>query len=96
MHKLLILFLLITLTLSDSCGGNCPSGSCPTCFCGSSRNTIDIAGWCSKYGWDQGCCKCIVSHESGGNANAVGYNTDGSSDVGIWQINTVRRRVIEV
>lgn len=28
-------------------------------------------------------------HESSGNANALNYNTDSSTDVGLWQINTV-------
>ena len=32
--------------------------------------------------------QCIMSHESGGNANAVNQNVGGSLDVGLWQINT--------
>lgn len=91
MNKLLILSVLVLVILADSCGGNCPSGNCPTCFCGTSKNVVDIGTWCAKYGWNQACCKCIVSHESGGNGNAVGHNTDGSNDVGLWQINTVRK-----
>jgi hypothetical protein len=54
---------------------------------------LDIATWCSKHTWNQNCCKCIVSHESGGNAHVVTYNTNGSSDVGLWKINTVRLRL---
>jgi hypothetical protein len=50
----------------------------------------DIATWCAKYTWDQACCRCIVDYESGGNANAIHSNTDGSCDVGLWQIDTVR------
>lgn len=88
--KLLVLALLLAIVLADSCGGNCPSGKCPTCYCGTSKNMQDIATWCGKYSWNQACCKCIVSHESGGNANALNYNTNGSTDVGLWQINTVR------
>jgi len=33
-------------------------------------------------------CQCIANAESGGNANAMGKNTDGSYDVGLWQINS--------
>jgi hypothetical protein len=47
----------------------------------------DIATWCSKHSWSQSCCKCIVSHESGGNAHAMLYNTNHTFDVGFWQIN---------
>ena len=87
--KVIVVLLLIALALADSCGGNCPSGKCPTCFCGTSKNMQDIATWCAKYSWNQACCKCVVSHESGGNAHALNYNTNGSTDVGLWQINNV-------
>ena len=87
--KILLLLALAILALTESCGGNCPSGKCPTCVCGSSKRLEDIATWCGKHSWNQACCKCIVSHESGGNANAEGYNTNGSTDVGLWQINSV-------
>ncbi|CUG86958.1 unnamed protein product, partial [Bodo saltans] len=34
--------------------------------------------------------RCIVSHESSGNAHAANYNSwDSSYDVGVWQVNTV-------
>jgi hypothetical protein len=53
---------------------------------------LDISTWCSKYSWNQANCRCIMSHESGGNANAVGYNAGQSSaylwDVGLWQVNS--------
>ena len=75
------------LTLADSCGGNCPSGRCANCYCGNTTNVVNIGQWCSMYSWNQVCCKCIASHESGGNANAVNLNQDGSYDVGLWQIN---------
>jgi hypothetical protein len=35
----------------------------------------------------QANCQCIMSHESGGNGNAVNENSNGSFDVGLWQIN---------
>ena len=88
--KVVVLLLILALALADSCGGNCPSGKCPKCYCGTSKNMQDIGTWCSKSSWSQSCCKCIVSHESGGNANAENYNTNGSYDVGLWQINNVR------
>ena len=60
--KIVILALIISLALADSCGGNCPSGKCPSCPCGTSRATADIGAWCAKYSWNQDCCRCIVSH----------------------------------
>jgi hypothetical protein len=32
-------------------------------------------------------CECIMNAESGANAHAMNQNTDGSFDVGLWQIN---------
>ena len=89
MKLVILICLVLSLALSDSCGGNCPSGKCPSCPCGTSKSMQDIASWCSKYNWNQACCKCVVSHESGGNANAVNYNTNGTFDAGLWQINKV-------
>lgn len=86
---LLILSVICILAMSDSCGGNCPSGKCPTCFCSTNKSMQDIAYWCDQYSWDKKCCQCIVSHESGGNAHAINYNTNGSTDVGLWQINNI-------
>jgi hypothetical protein len=40
-------------TTSSTCGGNCPGGNCPSCPCGTTKNVIDIATWCSKYSWNQ-------------------------------------------
>eukprot|EP00830_Metopus_es_P005510 TRINITY_DN152_c0_g1_i7.p1 TRINITY_DN152_c0_g1~~TRINITY_DN152_c0_g1_i7.p1 ORF type:complete len:158 (+),score=20.75 TRINITY_DN152_c0_g1_i7:64-537(+) len=85
----LVLFFLMVLTAiyADSCGGNCPSGRCPRCPCGTVPHKIDIAAICQKHSWSQKCCQCIVQHESGGNEKATGYNTNGSFDVGVFQIN---------
>ena len=86
----IVLLALVAGVLSNTCGGNCPSNDCPSCPCGTSPSPQNIAHWCSQYsGWNQACCQCIVSHESGGNANALNYNTNGSFDVGLWQINSV-------
>ncbi len=87
--KLSILLILILYVQSDLCGGNCPSGKCPTCFCGLNKSMQDIPAMCSKFTWDQSCCRCIVSHESGGNAHAINYNSNGSTDAGLWQINNL-------
>eukprot|EP01111_Echinosteliopsis_oligospora_P004606 TRINITY_DN17608_c0_g1_i1.p1 TRINITY_DN17608_c0_g1~~TRINITY_DN17608_c0_g1_i1.p1 ORF type:complete len:147 (-),score=32.26 TRINITY_DN17608_c0_g1_i1:81-521(-) len=74
----------------NTCGGNCPSNDCGSCPCGTSRAPVDIDSVCSAYsGWDQACCRCIVSHESSGNANAANENTNGSFDVGVWQVNSM-------
>lgn len=88
--KIILALLLLSLVLADSCGGNCPSGNCKNCFCGAGKNVVDIIAWCAKYSWNQNCCKCIVSHESAGNAHATALNENGSSNVGLWQINTVQ------
>jgi len=76
----------------STCGGNCPGGDCPSCPCGTTKNVLDISSWCAKYSWNQANCKCIMSKESGGNANAVNYNGGQSSaylwDVGLWQVNS--------
>lgn len=88
---LLLLLALLSLALGDTCGGaNCPTGKCPTCYCGRSTNLVDVSEWCSRYTWNQACCKCIVEYESGGNANALNYNNNGTTWVGLWQINTVK------
>ena len=72
----------------SNCGGNCPGGNCASCLCRTTQNVQDITYWCSQYsGWNQANCRCIMSHESGGNANAVNQNVGGLYDVGLWQIN---------
>eukprot|EP01121_Diplochlamys_sp_Union-15-3_P016253 TRINITY_DN54_c0_g1_i1.p1 TRINITY_DN54_c0_g1~~TRINITY_DN54_c0_g1_i1.p1 ORF type:complete len:136 (+),score=20.29 TRINITY_DN54_c0_g1_i1:82-489(+) len=86
---LFVLFCLPALILAETCGGNCPSNDCHSCHCGTSTNFLNIADWCAKHSWNQACCQCIMRHESGGNAHAQNDNTNGSSDVGLWQINTV-------
>lgn len=91
MKILLTLCVLVTLaaSMASTCGGNCPVG-CPNCFCGNNKRMEDIATWCAKHNWEQNCCKCIVSHESLGNANFMHHNsTDGSYGVGLWQINNI-------
>ncbi len=90
MKRLALLFILLVLALSDTCGGNCPAGDCIACFCGAQKNVVDIDTWCGKYTWNKACCKCIASHESGGNAHTTTHNENGSTDIGLWQINTVR------
>jgi hypothetical protein len=77
------------LTSADYCGGNCPSGTCTTCHCGTAPSPTDIASACAQFdGWSQSCCECIANAESGGNSNAQLHNTNDSDDVGLWQINS--------
>eukprot|EP01125_Pyxidicula_operculata_P015599 TRINITY_DN531_c0_g1_i1.p1 TRINITY_DN531_c0_g1~~TRINITY_DN531_c0_g1_i1.p1 ORF type:complete len:142 (-),score=16.35 TRINITY_DN531_c0_g1_i1:418-843(-) len=91
MFKVVLLLSLISIVLSqNTCGGNCPSGDCPAgeCYCGEAQNPVDVSSMCSQYsGWSQECCNCIANAESGGNANAENYNSNGSYDIGLWQIN---------
>eukprot|EP01113_Clastostelium_recurvatum_P045921 TRINITY_DN796_c0_g1_i1.p1 TRINITY_DN796_c0_g1~~TRINITY_DN796_c0_g1_i1.p1 ORF type:complete len:152 (-),score=33.10 TRINITY_DN796_c0_g1_i1:198-608(-) len=91
--KLLLLILsvcaLLSVALASTCGGNCPK-DCPSCPCGNTVQKTDITQACQQYkGWNQKCCECIAQHESGGDLHAAHYNTDGSYDVGLWQINSV-------
>eukprot|EP00692_Jakoba_bahamiensis_P001569 EC685316.1.p2 GENE.EC685316.1~~EC685316.1.p2 ORF type:complete len:140 (+),score=37.15 EC685316.1:54-473(+) len=62
-------------------------GYCATC--GSSSSYTDINAACSQYsGWSQQCCTCIANAESSGNLNACNLNNNGSTDVGLWQVNS--------
>ncbi len=88
----LVIALLAGSAMADTCGGNCPSDDCPSgqCQCGTSTNYVDVSSYCSSYsGWTQACCECIANAESGGNANAENYNSNGSYDIGLYQINDV-------
>mmetsp|Transcript_10208 Transcript_10208/g.15382 ORF Transcript_10208/g.15382 Transcript_10208/m.15382 type:complete len:153 (-) Transcript_10208:48-506(-) len=77
----------VTEPENTTCGGNCPGG-CPSCPCGTTKDVVDPTSYCQKHSdWSQYCCKCIASKESGYNANAANYNTGGTYDVGMWQIN---------
>eukprot|EP01089_Gocevia_fonbrunei_P013825 TRINITY_DN3637_c0_g1_i1.p1 TRINITY_DN3637_c0_g1~~TRINITY_DN3637_c0_g1_i1.p1 ORF type:complete len:140 (-),score=24.39 TRINITY_DN3637_c0_g1_i1:40-459(-) len=95
MLKAVLVFLVVAtcyygIVNADTCGGNCPSNDCPSCPCGTSTNYVNIADICSQYsGWDQGCCQCIVNHESSGDSNAANYNSNSSFDVGVFQVNSV-------
>lgn len=31
--------LMLALGFADTCGGNCPTGKCTTCFCGNAKLT---------------------------------------------------------
>ena len=59
----------------------------PTLFILFLWSQIDISILCSKFSsWSQTCCECIVSQESGGNANAINNTHDGQYKVGLFQI----------
>jgi hypothetical protein len=91
MKLIFLLFLSFSLSSALSyCGGNCPNLNCPDCPCGSSPSYADISAWCSLRTWNQTCCQCIVSKESGGNFNAVNFNAyDNSYDAGLFQVNSL-------
>ncbi len=89
MKFFICLVFLVAAIYADNCGGNCPGNRCPSCPCGTSPARVDIASVCRRYSWSQSCCQCIVSHESGGNAHAMNYNSNGTFDVGLFQINKV-------
>merc|ERR1711991_856690 len=65
------------------------SNDCPSCPRGTTRKFESISEWCGKCHWDQSMCQCIVNHESSGNSHANNYNTNGSFDIGFWQVNSV-------
>ena len=90
MRTIAVLAIIALAVAAETCGGNCPSDDCNSCPCGTSRDVVDIDSFCSQYsGWSMECCRCIVSHESGGNAHAVNHNSNGSNDVGLFQINDI-------
>lgn len=37
MKTIIMGLLAVSLAFADSCGGNCPSGKCPSCPCGSTK-----------------------------------------------------------
>ena len=63
---LILLLFVIVLVHSNTCGGNCPSNTCGDCLCGTKIEKISSSN-CSRYAWNQNCCKCIVSKISGWN-----------------------------
>ena len=87
---MLLAAALLALSASASCGGNSYNCEGSQCVCGSTPHSVDIASYCSTFSdWSQSCCECIARHESGGNANAVNCNSNGSIDAGLYQINSV-------
>jgi len=73
----------------NTCGGNCPSNSCSTCYCGTTTDQVSASTYCAKHNWNQAHCECIISHESGGNAHAQLHDSNGSDDVGLFQVNSL-------
>lgn len=81
------IFLLLNWIALTKAEYNETNSACSTC--GGATYT-DINSACSRYsGWSQSCCQCIVKHESGGNYHACNLNTGGSTDVGLWQVNSM-------
>ena len=92
MIKALFLACLLVFGFSSSCGSNCVGGNCPTCPCGSEKQILDLSVWCAAYSWDQSCCKCIFSHETGGNANYMSYNSGPAPwAVGLFAVKQVKK-----
>lgn len=90
MQKGLILVLLIVLAYSDTCGENCPTDKCPTCWCGNQKSIQNISELCKQYNWNVPCCQCIMSRLSGGNSNFMDYDTNTYTwSVGLWQLGPV-------
>ena len=92
MIKALFLACFLVIAFAGTCGGNCPSGSCPSCTCGYDKQILDLSAWCAAYNWDQYCCKCIFSRLSGGNANFMAH-TSGTYPwtIGLFAINQVKK-----
>eukprot|EP00826_Nyctotherus_ovalis_P050324 TRINITY_DN6154_c0_g1_i11.p1 TRINITY_DN6154_c0_g1~~TRINITY_DN6154_c0_g1_i11.p1 ORF type:complete len:153 (+),score=17.50 TRINITY_DN6154_c0_g1_i11:143-601(+) len=87
--KYFILCLLIANVLANKCGGNCLTGTCPSCPCGTVRTRVDVGEVCRRYSWNFKCCVCVVRTQSSGNASAQHFNHNGSFDVGLFQINEI-------
>ena len=49
-----------------------------------------------KAGLDWNEVYCLIQHESGWNDYAYGFNTNKSSDLGLWQINSIHKGTISV
>ncbi len=72
MLKYQILFIICVFQVySLTCGGNCPSNSCPYCSCGNTTSYIDINKYCemmiANTNASINCCKCVIGQSSRGN-----------------------------
>jgi len=84
---ILLAFTAVTVYSQNSCGGNCPSGSCEACPCGNSSNPIGSGAtqnYLNQYGLDVNVFTCIASGESSFNANAMNQN-GANMVVGLYQ-----------
>jgi len=89
MKYLVTLLFLLTLQISSlTCGGNCPSDTCSSCWCNSTISKVSVADECKKYNWDQKCCQCIIGKESDANQKAMSVKPveTGARKTGLWQI----------
>jgi hypothetical protein len=74
----LVILALARLVSTLSCGGNCPTGDCKTCLCGSTPLYVSIDSFCKQSNkWEVNCCKCIISAASKGNAHFVAQSLTG-------------------
>ncbi|KAH3757291.1 Ctype lysozyme/alpha-lactalbumin superfamily protein [Pelomyxa schiedti] len=80
--KVIVLFVLVLAFVASTYAATCNPNPC-----GSAAYT-DVPTACKKYTtWNQANCQCIANHESSGNYHACNNNTNGSLDIGLWQIN---------
>lgn len=50
--------------------------------------------WVEGYNWNVKVAYAICEAESGGNPNATGYNTNGSTDMGLMQVNSIHADMV--
>ena len=80
-YIILLIFCLLTLSNSSTCGGNCPRGNCPLCPCGSQKadkaDSNTITTYCSRNvpSSQVNCCKCITHRISSGMKTFTEYST---------------------
>lgn len=47
-----------------------------------------------EYDWDTSTARAICMAESSGNTNATNYNTNGSTDMGLMQVNSIHADMV--
>ena len=82
--KFAYIVALLALAAVATAQSNSTNDNCAVC---GGAMYVDAATWCAKHSWNQACCRCVISKESGGNAHACHRNSNGSIDAGLWQIN---------
>ncbi len=87
MRVIVLIFFLVWVGSSSSCGGNCPDNSCSNCICGSAKAYIPLDNFCGYSSkWDQNCCKCIATRISAGNTNWMTRYYDSKQRIDFYMI----------